>query len=240
MVQHKRSRKHRIVKSIGKFFGYIVAPMDSIDEYGNVFWCREERSNIEAYEAIQQKASEEKYALSWAKRDTCNEILSILANIGNPALAILCHGVRRGEELRYFSHSGIEEIVGTDLYVPPDADGRILKCNMSQPQQAFDSRFDVVYSNSIDHAQNPLNTLLVWAAQLKNKPSSRIVLELDAGHSACGSSDLDVSGLDLQRFPFYLSIESGGGLFCDRIVQSNSDPTRYFYFISRGTKCVDK
>lgn len=240
MKQYNRSRRHRIVRSIGKFFGYIVAPVDSLDEYGNVFWCREEEADIEEYEAIQKKASERKYGLSWAKQETCNEILSILGGIDNPAQSILCHGVRRGEELRYLSHAGIKEIVGTDLYVPSNADSRIVQCNMNEPQQVFDSRFDVIYSNSLDHAQNPVKTLLLWAVQLNNKPSSRIVLEMDAGHSACGSSDLDVSGIDLQRFPFYLSVESNGALFCDKIAKSNSCVNRYFYFISRGSKFIEQ
>ena len=239
MLHYNRSRKHRIVKSIAKFFGYIVAPMNSLDEYGNVFWCREEESSIEEYEAIQQKASERKYALSWAKQDTCSEILSLLARIGNPAQSILCHGVRRGEELRYFSHANIQEIVGTDLHVPPDADSRIVKCNMSHPQQVFDLRFDVIYSNSIDHARNPIEALLVWANQLNSKPSSRIVLELDSGHGAIGSSDLDVVGFHLRNFPFYLSIEAGDTLYCDRIVKSNVLPSRYFYFISRRSEYVE-
>ena len=159
--------------------------------------------------------------------------------MNNPAQSILCHGVRRGKELKYFSQAGIKEVVGTDLYVPLGADDRIVECNMNAPQDAFDSRFDVVYSNSIDHAQNPCETLRVWASQLNNSPQARIVLELDSGHSAFGASDLDVSGLDLQRFPFYLSVASNGGLYCDRIVQSKSIPGRLFYFIACGSAYVE-
>lgn len=155
-----------------------------------------------------------------------------MAQIGNPNYSTLGHGVRRGEEIRYFSYASIEKTVGADLYVPPYADSRIVRCNMSKPHQVFDSRFDVVYHNSIDHAQNPVQTLLVWAAR---HLSARIVLELEASHRACGSSDLDVSGLDLQSFPFFLFIKSDGALYCDRIVKSTSFPVRFFYYISRGT-----
>ena len=159
--------------------------------------------------------------------------MRILAGNGNAARSILCHGVRRGEELRYFSHENVPEIVGTDLYVPPDADCRIVKWDMSKSHPAFDLRFDVIYRNSIDHVPNPIEALLAWANQLNSNPSSSIVLELDGGHGAIGSSDLDVSGLHLRNFPFYLSIEAGATLYCDSIVKSNVVPTRYFYFISR-------
>lgn len=238
MNKYNRSRKHRLVKSIAKFFGYVVAPLDSLDRYGNVRWLREAESSNEKYEAIQRAASERKYTLSWARQDTCNEILRMLADIDNLARSILCHGVRRGEELDYFSHANVQEIVGTDLYVPPDADCRIVECDMNKSHRAFDLRFDVIYSNSIDHSLNPIETLLVWAAQLNNKPSARIVLEMDEGHGAIGSSDLDVNGLHLQNFPFYLSIETGATLYCDRIARSNIVPTRYFYFISRRAEYV--
>ena len=207
--------------------------MDSLDEYGNVLWHSAQGSYTEQYESIQQEAIKVKYALSRAKQDTCNEILRVLAGNGNAARSILCHGVRRGEELRYFSHEKVQEIVWTDLYVPPDAYCRIVKWDMNKSHSAFDLRFDVIYSNSIDHARNPIEALLVWANQLNSKPSSRIVLELDSGHGAIGSSDLDVVGFHLRNFPFYLSIEAGDTLYCDRIVPSKMVPTRYFYFISR-------
>lgn len=239
MTNYKRSRKHRIAKSIGKFFGYVVAPLESLDEFGNVFWLTEEQSNTKKYEAIQKMASEKKYGLSWTKPSTCFEISNILKHIKNPAQSILCHGVRRGEELKYFSQAGMREVVGTDLYVPPGADDRIVECNMNAPQDAFDSRFDVVYSNSIDHAENPHETLRVWASQLNNHPQARIVLELDSGHGVFGASDLDVSGIDLQSFPFYLSVISNGGLYCDRVVRSKSMPGRIFYFITCGSAFVE-
>lgn len=63
MTQYNRSRKHRIARSIGKFFGYVVASLDSLDEFGNVFWLPEEQSNTKKYEAIQKMASEKNMAL---------------------------------------------------------------------------------------------------------------------------------------------------------------------------------
>ena len=161
-------------------------------------------------------------------------------HIGNPAYSVLCHGVRRGEAVRHLSHANIEDILGNYLYVLPDADSGIVRCDVSQPHKTFHSRFDVVYRNSTDHAKNPVKTLLLRAAQLNNKWASPIILESDAGRGSCGLRDLDVSDLGLHRFPFYLSIESEWTLSCDRIVKSNSFPTRYFARSSRGIGCVDQ
>ena len=102
--------------------------------------------------------------------------------MNNPAQSILCHGVRRGEELKYFSQAGIKEVIGTDLYVPTSKEGDgIVEANMNEHQDGFNSRFDVVYSNSVNHAPKPFETLMVWATQLNHISSARIVLKMDLG-----------------------------------------------------------
>jgi len=228
----RRSRRHRLARSIAKFFGYIIAPTSSVDEYGNVSWCNSE--NYAGYEPIQIAASRQKYGLSFARLNSCLEISDILQSMGVLFDAIICHGVRQGKELDFFTAQGFGRVLGTDLFVPDKVAGNIIKANFSVGRPEWIGQFDVVYSNAIDHAQNIIETIDVWGEQLKNDPRSTIVLEMDKGHGPAGSSDLDVSGINFSTFPFKVLLESKTELLVSKIERSQSYPDRYYFFLQKN------
>lgn len=82
-----------------------------------------------------------------------------------PITAILCHGARCGTEVRLFQAAFPNaEVVGTDL--EPQGDG-VVQHDFQQVREDWLGKFDIVYSNSLDHASLPEVTLRVWLDQLR-------------------------------------------------------------------------
>lgn len=210
-----RSRRWRWVKRFADWFDVYIFPKSIVGQYGEINWSKYVVAG--RYEKVQIAASMAKYALSWAKEDSCKAIVEILRSEGVSPRSILCHGVRNGSELKFFSEAGVDEVLGTDLYVPKDQTyfGTVVQHNFSEPELNWLGKFEYVYSNSLDHALNPIETLMIWAEQIEE--SGSILLELDKTHGVGGTSDLDVSGIPLNILPFWLSRESGNRLFVKTI-----------------------
>lgn len=206
-----RSRRWRWLKRIGDLFGVYIFPKVVVGKYGEINWAKYGVST--SYEKVQVAASEAKYNLSWAKKDNCERIVQIMQTSEGPIRSILCHGVRNGSELVFFREAGVAEVVGTDLYVPQGAETPegVVKHDFSNPEPMWINKFQYVYSNSLDHALSPIETLIVWGEQIVE--SGSILLELDETHGVGGTSDLDVSGIPLDILPFWLSRESRNLLF---------------------------
>jgi len=85
----------------------------------------------------------------------------------------ICHGARNGLECdELMRHLPLSKIVGTDLF-PHSGKSKQLKgkaevieWNFSKINNEWIDAFDVVYTNSLDHAQHPKETLRVWMDQL--------------------------------------------------------------------------
>jgi len=84
---------------------------------------------------------------------------------------IICHGVRCGYESKYFMDKfGPEKVFSTDL-----SGDAFMFDRANFYAQDFDTlpnewlgKFDLLYSNAIDHSRDPINTLITWGKQLKD------------------------------------------------------------------------
>lgn len=85
----------------------------------------------------------------------------------------ICHGARNGLEcdelIRYFPQA---RIVGTDL-VPCSGKSalsrgkaQVIRWDFNKIKGLWVGRFDLVYTNSLDHSYDPPSTLQVWLDQL--------------------------------------------------------------------------
>ena len=89
----------------------------------------------------------------------------------------MCHGVRDGMEVQEFRRVFPTAIfTGTDMFphsgkLGKDEDFRkknpVKKWDFSQVLEEWVGAFDLVYTNSLDHARDPVQTLVVWLEQLK-------------------------------------------------------------------------
>lgn len=97
-------------------------------------------------------------------------------------LRAVCHGARNGREVDDFkAYFPRLDIVGTDL-VPfsgrssaYETNAVVLKHDFAKVKQEWVGQLDFVYSNSLDHARDPVYTLRVWLDQLL--PSGYLFLQ---------------------------------------------------------------
>ena len=90
-----------------------------------------------------------------------------------PVARVLCHGARCGTEVGLFHRRFRRaEVIGTDL--EPLGPG-VVQWDFQKLNPKWNGWADVVYSNSIDHACFPEETIMLWLSQLK--PSGRLFLQ---------------------------------------------------------------
>lgn len=89
------------------------------------------------------------------------------ADIGHADHRGLCHGVRDGQELDLFQQADPDgSWIGSEL-TPELCDGqRIIEHDFTQVCQSWLRQFDLIYSNCLDHARDPEETLRVWLGQV--------------------------------------------------------------------------
>lgn len=90
---------------------------------------------------------------------------------------VLCHGARNGNELDEFEQRLNCRAIGTDLF--PQADS-VIEWDFRKPKSEWWRGFDVVYSNSLDHSDQPEETLRVWLDQ--TKPKGNLFVEWSHSH----------------------------------------------------------
>jgi hypothetical protein len=147
--------------------------------------------NYNEYVKCQKQANERKKNNVWV----VEENIKFLSEYLKPLLPIfgLCHGVRQGHEVDWFSKYLPDcNIFGTEI-------GEVRKQNIVQwdfnyYNPAWAGKFDFIYSNSFDHAYDPIVTLNVWAGQLKS--GGLIFLEYDKRQEHTGEISKSVNKTD--------------------------------------------
>lgn len=107
-----------------------------------------------------------------------------------PAQSVLCHGTRNGAEQRLFGEAYPNAfILGTEISDTACWFTMTVQWDMQEVNLDWIGRFDIVYSNSIDHAIYPERTIKTWLGQLSkggrlyidhaNAPQSNRCTEMD-------------------------------------------------------------
>jgi hypothetical protein len=151
--------------------------------------------NYDEYVKTQIKGNRKKADRIWVNKDNIKTISEYVKY----SKTGICHGVRTGAEVDYFSEFLPEcTVYGTDI-------GPILNkknCFRHDFNYPFELKevygtvkADFVYSNSFDHAFTPLGTLTIWAGQLNE--GGKIIIEHSSGHE--GSDALDPFGATVEE-----------------------------------------
>ena len=119
-----------------------------------------------------EKLKERKQKTTWLHKDLFNFVYNNIANFYkiNDKTCIICHGVRFGFEVEFFRKKfPIKNVYATEL-----CEGAFLFNKENFSVMDFDknikewhNKFDIVYSNSIDHSRNPIKTIDMWRKSLK-------------------------------------------------------------------------
>ena len=90
----------------------------------------------------------------------------------------VCHGARCGTEVAAFKERMPDlDIIGTDLFPEQTKvrdkervkDVKVIKWDFMKPHRRWTNHFDLIYSNSMDHAFDPYRCAEVWLSQLRRK-----------------------------------------------------------------------
>jgi hypothetical protein len=116
------------------------------------------------YVAEQTAGNKKKINHVFVRKQTMLQIKEMKAFAGS----VLCHGTRNGAEQKFFKevygsqlHAVGSEISDTATQFPDTVEWDFMKENPDWVGQ-----FDIVYSNSLDHSFEPVETLKVWGDQL--------------------------------------------------------------------------
>ena len=137
--------------------------------------------DYERYKKVQVVANKLKHDRVFAKQAN----IHYLRDKFRP-YSVLCHGVRNGAEVDYFSQY-VPYVMGTDI--APSDHPAVIECDMHDRTSGY---FDMVYSNSWDHSYDPERMFRVWASQLYR--GGHIVLEHTSLHCPSHASERDPFG----------------------------------------------
>jgi len=111
-------------------------------------------------------------------------------------LRILCHGSRNGAEVRWFQqHAPGSQVLGTDIADTATRFPDMIQWDFHELEPGWVRAWDVVYSNSWDHAFDPERAFGNWIRCLTL--NGLLFLEHSRSHTPAYASKLDPFGAQL-------------------------------------------
>lgn len=151
----------------------------------------------EEYQKAQVKRHNQKIHTVWVLQEELSTVATLIVKHLVPShktahtigLKGLCHGVRTGYEVEQLVHFlGLDEgsIIGTDVGEKANRGKNYVYCHdFHHEREEWKGAFNFVYSNSLDHAHNPVGALSAWKEQLKE--GGLLMLHWSPGHSGQSS-----------------------------------------------------
>jgi len=164
--------------------------------------------DYEHYRKIQEDGNKRKINNVWADQPTINFIADHLKSAGRPLQRGLCHGVRRGNEQKWFSERLGIDVIGTDISETAKDFPNTVQWDFHEHNPDWVGAFDFVYTNSHDHAYDPRKAIGEWVGQISAHGS--VFLEHTMAHSETGANELDPFGVDPRFLPFLIARWSEG------------------------------
>jgi len=200
------------VKRVFYRFGYQIIPAPNwsvtrnvIDDRGYrlVSWEKADGEyDLAAYRREQEKGNRAKIEQVWTNEPNLRFLGGWLKDRGCAPDFILCHGTRNGFEQKVFNAFFQCEVVGTEISSTAAQFPMTVQADFHEPKSEWDTRADIVYSNSLDHAYDPAKALRAWARSVKD--GGVIVIEKASDSDPRGASDLDPFGITLPNLLLFV------------------------------------
>jgi hypothetical protein len=124
-----------------------------------------EYKNYDEYIKAQKETTELKYGkLVYIQINVAQAIYESLKN--KNIKSILCHGTRSGEEQKLFKEYFGCYVWGSELSEKAAKAEMTTIWDFNKVNPDWVGKFDIVYSNALDHSITPIETLKVWRDQL--------------------------------------------------------------------------
>lgn len=159
--------------------------------------------DYEHYVEQQTLANVEKLNRCWATRDMTNKFAKYYQKIRKDPATILCHGSRNGQEVRWFGEEFPDALtLGTDISYTATKFPNQIQWDMQQENPEWIDKWDLIYTNSLDHVIDFIGTLNVICNQLSD--DGLFILDYTIPRAECNdkpniSDPLDVSYKELKQ-----------------------------------------
>ncbi|WEZ82967.1 class I SAM-dependent methyltransferase [Rhizobium sp. 32-5/1] len=193
--------------------------------------------DYERYRKIQEDGNKRKINNVWADQQTIDFIADYVKKTNPDASRGLCHGVRRGNEQKWFSERLGIEVIGTDISETAKDFPNTVQWDFHERNPDWVSAFDFVYTNSHDHAYDPQKAIEAWIDQLKS--GGAVFLEHTMAHSEMSANEMDPFGVDPRLLPFLIARWSQGRYAVTEVLEpphTKSNGMRIWIFVIRKTE----
>lgn len=147
------------------------------------------RPDYETYRRVQDIGNRVKLTNVYARPWVIDALVGHARKYLGPVRSVLCHGTRNGAELAWFRERlPSAEIVGTDIANSATTFADTIQWDFHDFRQDWGGYWDVIYSNSWDHALEPARAFATWAKSLR--PGGILYLEHGPGHDEVDKLDL--------------------------------------------------
>ena len=168
------------------------------------------------YVKVQTEGNVNKLKNVWADQ----KVFDLIAKYKPDAKDIICHGTRNGAELDMFKKAipSLYHIVGTEISHTAKQFPNTIQHDFHKQIPSFVNKFDIVYSNSIDHSYDPFKALKTWTDQVNQTGLLCIELATGAENKMRELDPLEISPKELTQI-----IEEEFGFFNNDFKVINRD-----------------
>jgi SAM-dependent methyltransferase len=155
--------------------------------------------DYDTYKAVQTAGNKAKLRRQFVKESHVVQLAAYLDDVFPSIDFGLCHGTRSGAEQAWFSRhlKGAPKVIGTEISDTANQFANTVQWDFHQINPDWSKRCDFVYSNSWDHAFDPVKAFGAWIDALK--PGGRLLLDYTKGQSTEASNALDPFGVSYER-----------------------------------------
>ena len=153
--------------------------------------------NYEEYVKVQTEGNVNKLKNVWADQ----QVFDLIAKYKPDAKDIICHGTRNGAELDMFKKAipSLYHIVGTEISHTAKQFPNTIQHDFHKQIPSYVNKFDIVYSNSIDHSYDPFKALKTWTDQVNQTGLLCIELATGAENKMRELDPLEISPKELTQ-----------------------------------------
>ena len=174
------------------------------------------------YVDAQTKANVMKLDKKWVQQWVIDAIVKDYPD----ATTVLCHGTRNATEQKYFQDLLPKaEILGTEISHTADQFPMTVQHDFQEVLEDWVGKADIVYTNSFDHAMDPMKALETWKGQL----SDNGVLYMEIAYTEDDNRSRESDPLELDSEEEFLSMITAAGMESKGVIVEGKKGSKVYH-----------